>query len=79
MTEHDQCDLPIFYLYKGDDGRMHKTSKELTEKLNRITITKNLVISTEYYPQWPEPDSTSLEDHSRRRACSPLVSQALPT
>ena len=59
MTERSQCDLPIFYLYKGDDGRMHKTGKELTEKLNRITITKNLVISTEYYPQWPEPDFKS--------------------
>lgn len=55
--KESQCDLPTFYLYRGDDGKMHKTDAELTGRLNRISIIKSgkLIITREYFPQWPEP------------------------
>lgn len=60
MTEKEQCDLPIYYLFKGDDQKWHRTKKEMTDALNRITIRKQpLVITTAYYPQWREPDFKS--------------------
>lgn len=59
MDNKSQSDLPIFYLYRGEDGKMHKTSKELTGDLNRISVKKDLIITREYYPQWPEPDYKS--------------------
>lgn len=59
MTEKNQCDLPIFYLYKGDDGKMHKTNQALTDNLNHISIKRDLIITREYYPQWPKPEFAS--------------------
>lgn len=60
MTEQNQCDLPAFYLFKGDDGKMRRTKPDMTEALNRINIRKKpLELTRDYYPQWPEPNFKS--------------------
>lgn len=58
MTERNQCDLPTYYLYESDNG-WRRTNNEITKMLNRITIKRNIVITHEYYPQWPEPEFKS--------------------
>lgn len=55
MENKSQSDVPTFYIYKDDTGAFCRTNEELTKKLNYISAANELVITREYFPQWPEP------------------------
>lgn len=52
---------PTFYLYKRDDGKWCRTSKELTEEINKH-IYFGCDFDTQkhaFFPQWDEPEFKS--------------------
>ena len=52
---------PSFYLYKGDDGKWYRTSKELTAKINKHIFYRQ-DFDTQghaFIPQWDEPEYKS--------------------
>lgn len=61
QTEEPQCDLPIFYVYRDKDGKMVKTTDELTQKLNSDNLAQaEWLRGHEFLPQWREPKFRSM-------------------
>lgn len=60
MAENDPRanTIPIYYLFKNDQGRWTKTDEKLTKEINEHVFRRKPFDTTgrAFYPQWSEPE-----------------------